>query len=95
MTTMAHLQLEPSFIRLQLMPHLFRLDFVPLVLRRHLMTALIAVQLRFLLKIRRRIFLAAIIFVGRGFPSKDAVLVAKDGAEEEKRYDSEWNDNAD
>ena len=94
---MASLQLQPSFVRVKLMTHLFRLDLEPLVLRRQLMPALIAVQFRFLLKIRQRILLAVHVLVATGFPFASAVLVANKSApkEEMERNDTKRNDDAD
>ena len=65
------------------------------MLRRQLVAALIAVQFRFLLKIRQRILLAVDVFVATGFPSAGAMLVAKKRATEEERNDDKWNDDAD
>ena len=91
----ASLEFQSSVVRRQLMPHLFRLNFVSLVLYWHLMTTLLAVQLRLPLEIWRSVFLAADIFKGTIFWSTGMMLVAKNGKRENKRNDTEWNDDAD
>lgn len=77
------------------MAHLFSFDLVPFVLRWHFMTALIAVQLGFLLKVRRRVLFAADVIVETRFPSTGTMRVVKNATKEEKGNDPEWNDDAD